>query len=667
MISACASVDFFVDRDRPAPAAGPQVTLAGLIPQMADLGTLAEYPEPSFVNAQASSYDRKSISPDKDWFANDDRGQYIRVEEVEGRKEYVMMDAKGPGAITRIWSANPEGVLRFYLNGETQPRFIVDMKELLGGKHPYFPAPYITGERSRGFNIYFPIPYSRSMKLTSDRGAFYYQVNYRTYPADTRVEDFTIERVGELKPQIDALISRLKAEERPIVSLAGAAHTTVHNGGETTILNTRRGGFAVDELRIHLKSGNDMAALRGVLLLGYFDGATKPQILSPVGDFFGSAPGINHYESLPLGHLEDGTMYSRWRMPFAKSARLVMINRSGAAVEIASNVKLNPLARGWTNRMMHFHAGYKFGLQMTTRPFTDYNFVEVTGKGVFVGDALHVVNPVKGWWGEGDEKIYVDGETFPSHFGTGTEDYYGYAWCSPEQFYHPYHNQPRCDGPQNFGHTSVNRWHILDSIPFERSFKFDMEVWHWAEKVVVDYHTVSYWYAMPGSTNNITPPAGDGLRVAVVNPPVKFKVAGAIEAEGLERSVMGGRAEDQDLSSFGENKWSMDTHVWFTKGKPGDSIEFKFDAPAAGSYEVIAQFTKAHDYGIAEVSLNGVVAIPALDLYDKGVVPSGEISLGVHTLKAAGNALTMKVTGIIEQSKPKLYMMGLDYVKLTKK
>ena len=47
---------------------------------------------------------------------------------------------------------------------------------------------------------------------------------------------------------------------------------------------------------------------------------------------------------------------------------------------------------------------------------------------------LHLINYHRGWWGEGDEKIYVDGEDFPSHFGTGTEDYYGYAWCRPEEF-----------------------------------------------------------------------------------------------------------------------------------------------------------------------------------------------------------------------------------------
>jgi len=71
--------------------------------------------------------------------------------------------------------------------------------------------------------------------------------------------------------------------------------------------------------------------------------------------------------------------------------------------------------------------------------------------------------------GEGDEKIYVDGETFPSHFGTGSEDYYGYAWGSTEVFTHAYHNQPRCDDPKNYGNTSVNRFHVIDDIPLTKA------------------------------------------------------------------------------------------------------------------------------------------------------------------------------------------------------
>ena len=152
----------------------------------------------------------------------------------------------------------------------------------------------------------------------------------------------------------------------------------------------------------------------------------------------------------------------------------------------------------WNDRSLLFHAKWRIEKDLPSRPFTDWTHLECSGNGRFVGGALHVINPVRGWWGEGDEKIYVDGETFPSHFGTGTEDYYGYAWCSNERFVHAYHNQPRCDGPGNYGNTSVNRFHILDDIPFTRSFKFDMENWHSNPTCDTTRAAVSYWYARPG-------------------------------------------------------------------------------------------------------------------------------------------------------------------------
>ena len=118
-----------------------------------------------------------------------------------------------------------------------------------------------------------------------------------------------------------------------------------------------------------------------------------------------------------------------------------------------------------------------------------------------MGTFLAVSNPTKNWWGEGDEKIYVDGEEFPSTFGTGTEDYFGYAWCDTKLFHAPYHNQIRCDGPANYGHTALGRYHILDDIPFQKSIRFNMEIWHSSEETI-GYSTVAYWYAAPGSKHD---------------------------------------------------------------------------------------------------------------------------------------------------------------------
>ena len=94
-------------------AGGGNVTQRSLVRQLADLEVLARAPKPAYVTRQASSYDRASTTPAdaQTWFANVDVGQYIRVEQRDGRKEYVMLDAAGPGVVVRIWSANPAGTL----------------------------------------------------------------------------------------------------------------------------------------------------------------------------------------------------------------------------------------------------------------------------------------------------------------------------------------------------------------------------------------------------------------------------------------------------------------------------------------------------------------------------------------------------------------------------
>lgn len=113
-----------------AQAAKP-VTIESLLHEMVDREALARFPAPAYVGKQASSYDRDSVSPDdrKSWFANMDRSQFVRIEERNGKKEYVMMDEQGPGAIVHLWATwhgphgGPfsDGLLRVYIDGNDKP------------------------------------------------------------------------------------------------------------------------------------------------------------------------------------------------------------------------------------------------------------------------------------------------------------------------------------------------------------------------------------------------------------------------------------------------------------------------------------------------------------------------------------------------------------------
>ena len=113
---------------------------------------------------------------------------------------------------------------------------------------------------------------------------------------------------------------------------------------------------------------------------------------------------------------------------------------------------------------MHFHTAWHQQSGLTTPPPSDWNFLRLTGRGVYVGDSLALFNPVATWYGEGDEKIFVDGEAFPSHLGTGTEDYYGYSYAPKGIIQTPFGGQVRIDecnqsfiSRQRLGEISLQR------------------------------------------------------------------------------------------------------------------------------------------------------------------------------------------------------------------
>ncbi len=132
----------------------------------------------------------------------------------------------------------------------------------------------------------------------------------------------------------------------------------------------------------------------------------------------------------------------------------------------------------------------------------DWTMLKTQGRGRFCGVMLHIWNPRGGWWGEGDEKFFVDGEKFPSTFGTGSEDYFGYAWSNPTLFQNCYHNQTISSN--NKGHVSVNRWHIPDNIPFQTSYEAAIEKYYPNSKPTL-YAATVYWYQAAGQKDPYEP------------------------------------------------------------------------------------------------------------------------------------------------------------------
>lgn len=689
------------------PAHAEPVSLESLLREMTDREALARFPDPPYTARQFSSYDRASVSPDQPetWFANGDVNQYLRVEEVAiggsgasgappaTRREWVMADMAGPGAVVRIWSANPKGVMRVYLDGEAKPVIEAPMQEVLGGTWKLGDqviGPPLAQESSRGFNLYLPIPYAKHCKITSDSDGFYYQVNYRTYKSGV-VETFS---PGAVKAMSHVnLVPNFDKSEKPrhqnadVDGGAGSGTTRVRPGGKGLINGmtqiTGEHGKIMRQMSIKLFAGDMPRALRQTVLVAEFDG--ERCIWCPVGDFFGATAGItafrDHYREVEA----DGWMRSAFVMPARKSFNMYLLNLGDHEVTFSYSFKWEPMS--WTDNTMYFHAAWRGEYPIHAlggRGTMDWNYVEIQGQGAYVGDNLSVMNPVPEWWGEGDEKIYVDGETFPSHFGTGTEDYYGYAWCSPQLFQHPFHSQVRCDGngKNNWGHTSVTRVRALDAIPFQKSLKFDMEVWHWKECDVA-YAATTYWYARPGSTSNrLTDEAIAAMTAELKKPipqppplPPPFKIEGAIECEQMKvlSKSDGLNVVSQDMDGFGRGTWSGDAQLWVQGRRPGDFIELEIPAPPADGidpqhlgYAVKLHATASWDYGIVRFLLNGR-ASGSQDLFSGGrgqVRAIGPIDLGTARPVDGRLRLQVEVMGGNRAAEGTRSFFGLDCVTL---
>jgi hypothetical protein len=508
----------------PEPEAAPgEISVVTLLREMIDLDHLAHLPETPFVAGQAASTDRRSRSRDDadGWFANDDwvtdsEPNLVRIETApDGGKRYVLLDVAGPGAIVRLWSATPAGTLRVYLDGDSRPAIEAPFAGLLSGEVSPFVAP-LSHVTARGYNLYFPIPYRTRCVVTVDSivrpdpftgrpmAKLYYQIGYRTYPATAaaHVRPYTAAEVTRAAGALGRVAAVLRdgppgLGERAKRTINDVEPHTVSPGHPLSLINPApTGGAQLTELRL-MTAERAPEKLAAVTLSIMFDG--QETVRAPLVAFFGTGQGWNPYTSLPMMVGADGALICRFVMPFAKSA-VVTVASQGPTLTIAARIVQD--ARPFGPDTLLFHAGWRPRAVLPTRPFRDWHIGTLQGLGHQVGTVLDVENPPgTAWWGEGDEKISVDGEAFPSLFGTGTEDYFGFAWSTPEPFAHAYHAQTQAPGGFN-GLFSMNRFLILDPVPFTRSLRFDLEIWHWTDTSIAA-DALLYWYARPGASDDL--------------------------------------------------------------------------------------------------------------------------------------------------------------------
>lgn len=514
------------------------ISMTSMLKDMVDRNHIARFPEFGFRLKQQSSYNRASVEVEEPkmeptgWFINHDYNSsendknFIRVEENNGTKEWVLMDHQEPGALVRTWMPfrNPKNPdtdiqIRIYLDGATEPTLEGNMLQLFNGDG-LIPFP-LAHKSLRSSVSFFPIPYAKSCKITTSDQPFFFQFTFREYSKKAAIKTFTMKDFDKAKELTKKVGDELLNPEN-ISSGKHIAFVENLNPNQDHSIDLPLGNSAIRSLSIKLDNYKEPEITRKVVLKIEFD--DMQTVWCPIGDFFGTGIGLNPFQGWYRTVSEDGTMSSRWVMPYQKSGKVSILNLSDESINVTLNATIGTWT--WDEQSMYFNAAWKGQYPVPTRPFSDWNYVTLKGRGVYVGDALTIMNPVEKWWGEGDERIWVDDEEFPSIFGTGTEDYYAYSWggMSTDFYEHPFHAQPysyiynklnrkKNVGERNtMGYSTETRTRALDIMPFGSSLKLDMEVWSITD-CDMGYGVGVYWYGDANTISNINSDTKEVLNV----------------------------------------------------------------------------------------------------------------------------------------------------------
>lgn len=252
------------------------------------------------------------------------------------------------------------------------------------------------------------------------------------------------------------------------------------------------------------------------ILRFYWDDETTPSVEVPVGDFFGMGWGkYAQLNSLAVNVNPGSAFNCYWPMPFRKKCKITMENM--ADQDMVLYYQVDYILTEVPADAAYFHAQFR---RTNPLPYkTDYTLVDnIKGRGQYVGTYMAWGVHNNGWWGEGEIKFFMDGDTqYPTICGTGTEDYFcgsydfdtrqknaaGVEEVNYTEFSTPYvglHQVIKGDGhyqmAQRFG---LYRWHITDPVRFEKDLRVTIQALGWRDggrylPLKDDIASTVFWY-----------------------------------------------------------------------------------------------------------------------------------------------------------------------------
>lgn len=389
----------------------------------------------------------------------------------------------------------------------------------------------------------------------------------------------------------------------------------------------------------------------------YWDGEKNPSVECPINDFFCEGHGLDMtVNSLPIRVSSDGKGRNCYfPMPFAKSAKITVTNDGKescyAFYYYVDWQKMSKLDK----KEAYFHASYRQEYPCVSGK--DYLILDAIGHGQYVGCNLSIRQSEPGWWGEGDDRFYIDGEKTPSIQGTGTEDYFCDGW-GIRKLDGLFYGFPITEGDKTFARHTCYRFHLQDPVPFTKSLKVEIEHrgvrlvngnWVYVERGD-DYSSVAYWYQT--EPHKPLPPMPSADKRLYYPTEIVF------ECEDMMKDAVASvdAVAKQDIWSCSGN-----AQLFFNPKESPASIAFKLNVPKSGKYEVVVAFTKSFDYGIYQAYLDSNPVGSPKDLYNPTVMQT-QISLGMHDLNQGIHDLKF-MTNAKNPSSDGFYL-GIDSILL---
>lgn len=451
--------------------------------------------------------------------------------------------------------------------------------------------------------------------------------------------------------------------------------------GETMVLADIRGPAVVNHIWLTFNEARPnwlekygSAHPGEIVLRMYWDDGKHPAVEAPLGDFFAAGFGLRRKISSTPVLVEGGDGYNfYWQMPFFKRGKITVTNEGKKNVRSfyyhIDYTELNDLPKDTA----YFCAQYRQEFPETLGK--DYLILEAEGQGHYVGTVMSARSRSPFWFGEGDVRIYIDGETRPTIQGTGTEDYFLCAWGLNECLFPYFGCTYMSSDPSDLGvRYTLYRWHIVDPIRFKKSIRFEIEHTGWmsadeTETGEVDGHvereddlaTIAFWYQI-----------GQPKRFTTL-PPLEERIFPNLDViiEGKDM-IKSARHSPGMLELQKGYDWTGEGQVFFRPSSENAYLELGFEVGKEEYRGLVLRFTKARDYGLYRIYLDGKKITELenypdwnpgedLDFYAENLEVK-DIYLGSYALSMGKHRLKFECTGKNPFSKGRF--LGLDSVRL---